>query len=58
VKCGISAHNPTGLLNVLLVSRGTVFCFVPSTVTEGQLLSLLVLFLTVTFLYQFYILGV
>ena len=58
MKFDISAHNPTGLLNVLLASRGTVFCFVPSTVTEGQLLNLLVLFLSVAFLYQLYIFGV
>ena len=58
MKCAISAHNPTGLLNVPLASRGTVFCFVPSTVTQGQLLSLLVLFLSVGFLYQLYIFGV
>jgi len=52
------AHNATGLLNVPLASRGTAFCFVPSTVKQGQLLSLLVLFLSVAFLYQLYIFGV
>lgn len=61
MKCDIHriyAHNATGLVNVPLASRGTAFCFVPSIVTQEQLLNLLVLFLSVAFMYQLYIFGV